>query len=119
METTARNNTGLAFLVLGALVLVALVLLAMPLELPPLEQVRPMPHAVEKHGEDAVAARKAVLGCGDGLRARLCPANGKRGLTVAFWCETGTGLCPGMYTTIGGVEKTTFVRPCEQWERCQ
>ena len=118
MEATERNSTWLVFLALGALLLLAL--LAMPLELPPLGQVKPMPHAVEKHGEDAVAARKTVLGCGDGLRAQLCPPNGKRGLTAVFWCQPpGATVCPGMYVTIGGVEKTTFVRPCEQWERCQ
>jgi len=117
MEATERNSTWLVFLALGALLLLAL--LAMPLELPPLGQVKPRAHAVERHGEDAVAARAAVLTCGDGLRAQLCPPNGRHGLTAAFWCETGTRLCPGMYVTIGGTEKTTFVRPCEQWERCQ
>ena len=117
MEATERNSTWLVFLALGALLLLAL--LAMPLELPPLERVKPMPHAVERHGEDAVAARKAVLGCGDGLRAQFCPAANGHGPSAIFWCETGTYLCPGMCLTIGGVEKTSFTRPCEQWRRCQ
>ena len=118
MEATARNNTWLVFLALGALLVLG-ALLAMPLELPPLEQVKPMPHAVERHGEDAVAARKAVLGCGSGLRAQFCPAANGHGPSAVFWCETGTYLCPGMYLTIGGVEKTSFTRPCEQWRECR
>ena len=118
MEATARNNTWLVFLALGALLVLG-ALLAMPLELPPLEQVKPMPHAVERHGEDAVAARAAVLGCGDGLRAQLCPKANGHGLSAVFWCETETYLCPGMCLTIGSVEKTSFTRPCEQWRRCQ
>ncbi|HUX75464.1 MAG TPA: hypothetical protein VMY40_02340 [Anaerolineae bacterium] len=116
MEATAKNNTWLVFLALGALLLIAL--LAMPLELPPLGQVKPRAHAVERHGEDAVAARKAVLTCGDGLRAQFCPRTSVHGPSVAFWCETGGFLCPGMYLTLGGVEKTCFTRPCEQWRKC-
>ena len=117
MEATERNSTWQVFLALGALLLLAL--LAMPLELPPLERVKPMPHAVERHGEDAVAARAAVLTCGDGLRARLCPAANGHGPSAVFWCETGGHLCPGMYLSIGGVEKTSFTRPCEQWRECR
>lgn len=118
METTQRSNWGIVLLMV-ALLLGLFLALAMPRELPTLERVRHGAHAEAKHGEDARAALAGLENCGDGLRVRLCPPGSKYGLTVCFWCETGTGLCPGMYTTIGGTEKTRFIRPCEDWRQCR
>uniref|UniRef100_A0A6M3M6E8 Uncharacterized protein n=1 Tax=viral metagenome TaxID=1070528 RepID=A0A6M3M6E8_9ZZZZ len=117
MEATERNSTWLVFLALGALLLLAL--LAMPLELPPLGQVKPRAHAVERHGEDAVAARAALANCKNGLKIKVCPPATRYGLSVYMWCESGAYLCPGCVTTIGGLEKTAFIRPCEDWATCR
>jgi hypothetical protein len=88
---------------------------------PPLTQVRLRSHAVERHGDEAVIARQRVFNCSmEDLRAKICPAGEKYGMRVHFWCEDDASrLCPGMITTIGGVEKTSFVKPCSYWERCQ
>lgn len=86
---------------------------------PPLEQVRLRPHAVERHGEQALTARERVFNCPvEDLRAKICPAGEKYGMRVHFWCESGSQLCAGMITTIGGVEKTSFIKPCSYWARC-
>ena len=65
------------------------------------------------------AGRARPLGIGEGLRVKLCPPSSKHGLSVVFWCETGDSICPGMYVTIGGVEKTCFYRPCDDWRNCR
>lgn len=109
------------FLVLAvfAIMLVWLLLAVLPQDLPSLGDVQPGAHAVERHGQDAVDARNALLGC-KSLQSKLCPGKeGSHGLSVVFWCETDGPLCPGMYTTIGGSEKTTFIRPCSQWRQCR
>lgn len=115
METTDKSKPILIIILLLGLLL----LFTLPIELPNLEKIRIRPHAIEKHGEDALVARNSLLNCGDSLRARLCPPSSRYGLSVCFWCETGESLCPGMYTTIGGMEKTTFIRPCEEWRECR
>jgi len=115
--TTRRNNAGWLIVILA--LLAPLLLFAMPRQLPALERVRPRRHAVERHGEDALQARAALKNCGDRLRARLCPPSSRHGLSVCFWCESGGPLCPGVYATIGGVEKTALTRPCEQWRECR
>lgn len=97
--------------------LLSCVLLA--IGLPSLDKVTTGTHAVERHGQDAINARTALTAC-KAPRSKLCPGKkGTYGLTVVFWCETGSSLCPGMYTTIGGVEKTSFIRPCSQWRLCK
>jgi len=113
METKSRNNTGIFLVISLFLGLVVLFVL------PTLEQIKLRPHAVEKHGMDAVTARESLWNCGSGLRTKLCPRNEKHGRTICIWCETGASLCPGMYTTVGGAEKTSFIRPCWQWRECK
>jgi len=100
--------------------ILALFLLATAIsELPSFGDVVPRPHAVEKHGTDATQARASLTDCKN-LKSKLCPGKvGSYGLTVVFWCETGKTLCPGCYATIGGKEKTAFIRPCSQWRNCQ
>jgi len=88
-------------------------------QVPDVGDIKFRPHAVQKHGEDAVEARKAIQGCPpSGLRAKVCVA-GSHGLSVVYWCETGLSLCPGTYTTISGLEKTSFIRPCDDWRTCR
>jgi hypothetical protein len=100
--------------------LALLVVLAMPRELPALQDVKQRRHAVERHGADALAAREALANCKSGLKIKVCPPSSVHGLSVVFWCqEPGASLCPGCIATISGLEKTTFIRPCGQWERCQ
>lgn len=101
------------------LLLAALLVFAMPRELPALQGIQPRPHAAEQHGTDAELARQSLLDCGDGLRARLCPPSSRNGLSVVFWCENSSSLCPGMYATIAGAEKTCFIRPCADWRECR
>ena len=92
-----------------------------PRELPPLDNVRLRSHAVEKHGEQALEARRRVFDCKpEDFRARLCMPTEKYGMRVHFWCDDSpSSLCPGMVLTIGGVEKTSFIKPCTYWEVCQ
>jgi len=115
---TTNGNAGLLIALL-VLLLAALLVFAMPRELPALQGIQPRPHAVERHGTDAELARESLLECGDGLRVRLCPPSSQHGLSVVFWCESSGSLCPGMYATIGGLEKSCFIRPCEQWRECR
>ena len=117
MERARGSNAGWLIVILVLLAL--LLLFAMPVELPTLERVRQRSHAVERHGEDALEARAALKGCGDRLRVRLCPPSERHGVTVCFWCESEGRLCPGMYVTVAGVEKTTFIRPCADWRECR
>lgn len=100
--------------------LLALIMLRAATQLPPFENIQYRNHAVQSHGQDAVRARRELEGCKpENWRARLCPS-GKYGLSVVFWCEpVGASLCPGMYTTLGGIEKTSFIRPCDQWKECK
>ena len=115
-----RRGSGLLWLLAIAALLALLVLFALPAQLPTLQDVRPRQHAVQRHGEDAIAAREALANCGSGLKIRVCPPSSVYGLSVVFWCrEPGASLCPGCIATIGGLEKTTFIRPCAEWERCQ
>ena len=94
--------------------------LPMPQEFPALDQVILCEHAVERHGDDALEARRRLFDCKpENFRARICPPSSKYGTSVVFWCESGSGICAGMYVTIGGVEKTAFLRPCDQWRNCQ
>lgn len=88
---------------------------------PPLEQVRLREHAVERHGEQALEARRRVFNCAvENFRAKICPPTERYGMRVHFWCVApGSGLCPGMVCTIGGTEKTSFIKPCSYWENCQ
>lgn len=105
------------------LMLVAALWLALPMpqEFPALDQIQLCQHAVERHGDDALEARQRLFDCRPrDLRMKLCPPSSKYGLSVVFWCESpGATVCPGMYVTIGGIEKTAFFRPCSQWETCQ
>lgn len=114
MDTTLHRAG--AGLVAFALLAIGLLLLQMP----SVDDIIETLHAVETHGPDAVRARRGLKDCGpDDLRVKICrPAT--YGLTLAFWCQTeGAVLCPGAYTTIAGIEKTAFIRPCQEWERCQ
>lgn len=115
MEAKQASNGTWVFCILG----IGLLLLILLMNLPSLGSIRTTPHAVERHGTDAINARAGVRNC-KVPKTKLCPGKqGGYGLTVVFWCETGGHLCPGFYTTIGGVEKTAFMRPCAQWARCQ
>lgn len=122
--STESNATGAWCLVVTAIAILVVLFsfvsrVMSRIELPSLDQVIPQTHAVERHGQDAIMSRSALAGCKVPM-SKLCPGKaGSYGLTVVFWCETGKELCPGMYTTIGGVEKTTFIRPCSQWRNCQ
>jgi hypothetical protein len=103
--------------------LVALAILAtglVLLQMPDVTEIIETLHAIERHGVDAVRARQGLQACDkDDLRVKICPSE-KYGLTLAFWCEPGGAvLCPGAYTTIAGIEKTAFIRPCEQWRNCK
>jgi hypothetical protein len=92
----------------------------LPQEAPDRKQIKWREHAVEAHGQDAIDARNKVVGCGfEDLRVKMCAA-GKYGLSVYQWCEpAGATICAGTITTIGGIEKTSFSRPCSQWHSCQ
>lgn len=118
MEAERSHSGGLG-IVLLLIILGLAILLAMPTQLPTIEQVLPRSHAVERHGADAIVARESLLNCGSGLRVRLCPPSSIHGMSICFWCETGSGICPGTYSTIGGKEKTTFLRPCSDWRECR
>ena len=114
-----RSFCGTLFLIF--LGVVALVLLATAIgELPSYRQVVPGTHAVQKHGADALTAREALRACKN-MKMQLCPEVPTKGygLTVCYWCETGSSICPGAYATIGAKEKTAFLRPCYQWRNCQ
>jgi len=106
------------FVLILGLLLLALIALAMPQQAPSIDKIKYRPHAVERHGADAISARERIEKCGPtNLRVKFCPT--ANGVTVVYWCETGGDLCPGMYVTVGGVEKTAFIRPCEQWRNCR
>ena len=115
--TDHANPLGVVILLTILLVVAFLALASMPQELPPMELTIPRSHAVEKHGADALAARRMLDVCGEGLKRKLAThgQEGTYGLTVVTWCETGLKLCPGMLSTVGGIEKTVFIRPCEDW----
>jgi hypothetical protein len=91
---------------------------AMPAEVPGVGAIQHRAHAVEKHGEDAIEARKAIQKCSN-LRVKICAGSSNHGLSVAYWCETGLTLCPGTYTTISGLEKTSFIQSCTAWSNCK
>jgi len=114
-----RRRLGGLWLLVALLLVLLLWWAAMPRELPALQRIQPRSHAEERHGADALTARESLLSCGDGLRARLCPPSSQHGLSVVFWCESSGSLCPGMYATIGGAEKTCFIRPCADWRECR
>lgn len=120
-----RRRTPLKLLVLVVLLIWMLAQLARlqvqpPAQLPSLNDVRHRSHAVTKHGDDALQARADLDACGDHLHVKLCRRSALHGLTVVFWCEPpGVTICPGMYTTISGLEKTAFLRPCDQWRNCR
>lgn len=118
METTHHSNAGL-YLALVVLLLALIAVFMLPANVPALDKVRPSAHAVERHGQDAIAAREALANCGEGLRVKMCPPSERHGLSIVFWCESGGHLCPGCITTIGGIERTAFIRPCEQWRECR
>jgi len=107
------SNTG-TFIVLLLLSLAVLFVMA-----PSLDQIKFRSHAVESHGADAIAAREGLWNCDDGLRVQLCPKSNLHSAGFCFWCETGSYLCPGMYVTLGGMEKTAFKRPCHEWRECR
>jgi hypothetical protein len=119
----AGAGVGILFVLLFLVLLVVVLLLPkLQMETPAVEGIRFRPgHADARHGSDAQKARDRVRGCGPAdIRAKLCPASSEYGLTVAFWCQPpGASVCPGVYTTIAGIEKTSFIRPCYQWESCQ
>ena len=110
-----RSGGTWLFVVLG-LLLLALVLSS--LQLPSIGDVKTRPHAVQRHGEDAIKARASLADCKD-IKMKMCPKSSIHGRSVVFWCETGSTLCPGCYSTVGGAEKTAFIRPCYQWATCQ
>ena len=119
-QSAATHNSGVGIVIVLVVLLVLLALFALPQQLPSLSDVRLRTHAVEQHSTDAIKARERLGRCGSGLRVQLCPPNQKHGLSVCFWCkEIGATVCPGMYVTIGGVEKTAFIRPCQEWEECR
>lgn len=90
------------------------------LQLPRVDAIIPQAHAVERHGQDALKARRMLRVCPpENKRRKACPPGSAYGLSLAVWCETGTPLCPGAYTTIAGLEKTSFIRPCHQWKECK
>ena len=117
------SSRGLLVPIVGLLALLGALwaMVAMPREVPALDQIQARPHADARHGEDADKARKGVRLCeSENLRMKLCMPGTKYGLSIAYWCERpGTSICPGLYATIGGIEKTAFVRPCMQWRKCQ
>jgi len=114
------RQSGLLWLLVVAAVLALLLIFALPAQLPALENVQPRLHAIQNHGTDAIIAREALTNCGEGLRVKVCPPSNAHGLSVYMWCETtGSYLCPGCITTISGIEKTAFLRPCTQWEECR
>jgi len=110
-----RNNSGMWVFMVLLLGLAMLVMcsVARPSQAPSVNDVQVRPHAVEKHGNDAIVARAGITAC-KSPRSRWL-GGGTEGVGWAVWCETGTHLCPGMYISAGGVEKTAFIRPCYQW----
>lgn len=114
-EGSARS--GPSIILLAALVIGAV----LALQMPAVDTIRPRAHAVERHGQDAIAARRAVRLCKPtDLRVQECPRSSKYGRSLVWWCEPeGAALCPGRYTTVAGIEKTAFVRPCYKWRTCQ
>ena len=115
-EMVEERTSGKWIFIVLAILLLTLVLFS--LELPSFGSITTRPHAVQKHGQDAITARTSLTDCKN-LKSQICPKSSLHGLTVVFWCETGSTLCPGMYATIGGKEKSAFIRPCYQWRECQ
>jgi len=114
VEARKKGNSAGTLIVLLLLGLIALFALA-----PSLDQIKLRSHAVERHGTDAIAAREGLWNCGEGLHVQLCPKSSLHSAGFSFWCETGNYLCPGMYVTLGGMEKTSFRRPCNEWRECR
>lgn len=115
MGGVERNNSGLWVFMALLLGLFALVMcsVASPSQAPPVGSIQVRPHAVEKHGQDALDARVGITNCKSPQSRWL--GGGTEGVGWAVWCETGEYLCPGMYISAGGIEKTAFIRPCSQW----
>ena len=109
--------------IFAVMMLVAATWLALPMpqEMPALADVQLCSHAVERHGDDALEARRRLFECKPrNLRWKFCPPGSKYGSSVAIWCQPpGATICPGMYVTLGGIEKTAFMRPCNEWGECQ
>ena len=121
ISRTEQHSSGCLLPIIIVLAAATILLLALPLDLPRMEDISPRPHAVERHGTDAESARSSIRNCGtENLRVRLCPPSSQYGLSVIFWCSPpGATLCPGCITTISGLEKTAFTRPCGQWALCR
>jgi len=115
MEAKRKSSNSIGIFI-ALLFLSLLVLFAMA---PTLDQIKLRSHAVERHGADAISAREGLWNCGEGLRVRFCPKSDRHSAGFVFWCETGNAKCPGMYATLGKVEKTSFMRPCWEWRRCR
>lgn len=118
---SARRMPAVGLMLLLMLLGVMWMAIPMPQEFPALDQIQLCQHAVERHGDDAIKARQRIFDCKlQNLRWRYCPPGSKYGSSVVIWCQPpGATICPGMYVTIGGIEKTAFLRPCEQWRNCQ
>jgi len=116
-----RERSGSGLLWIALLILAALIAMAMlPRELPSLQNVRYREHATLRHGCDALDARACVQNCSvDRLRVKLCPPTSRHGLSVVYWCALPMGSCPGTVLTIGGLERTSYYRPCADWSVCR
>jgi len=118
VKTARMPAVGFMLLMLVAAVWLAL---PMPQEFPALDQVILCEHAVERHGDDALEARRRLFDCKPQyLRWKFCPPGSKYGSSVVIWCQPPeAAICAGMYITLGGIEKTAFLRPCHEWGDCQ
>jgi len=115
MYAEARRGNGLILLLLFLLFMVAAA------SLPGIESVgRISSHAIERHGMDAIRAKRIVEVCPkENLRVKLCPRSKNHGPSLVYWCEVEGTRCPGMYVTLQGRVKTAFIKPCHKWPQCQ
>lgn len=115
MEAKRNSSSSAGIFIVIVLLLSLIALFALPSP----RDIKPGPHAVERHGQDALDARAQLKNCTTGMRARMCPKTDRHSASLVFWCETGGSTCPGTYATLGMIEKTTFFRPCWEWRRCR
>ena len=125
IDRTDRNSTGgwffAAVMVVGLLLILGPLIRAvstgaipLPQQPPPREIIIETEHAVLKHGADAIEALRAVKLCpSKDVRYRLLNGTAE-GIGWVYWCEWGGPLCPCVYVTMGGTQKTAYIRPCEQ-----
>ncbi len=110
METKAADGSSiLLIIVILAMVAATAVVIA-----PSYDEVKLRPHAIERHGLDAVIARLATRNCTN-LKAYRCPATDKHPACYHLICTEATGhLCTVMIVGSKGGELTSLMAGCDR-----